>query len=274
MYGRPGLGTNRVTQFRYQVVGVAMGAFLAVGMASVFTDAFPVLKRDQTAMKLEALPEADQAEVGRWQSAMTYKFVGALEVFIGRPTEARTGPLDEDEQRWLDAALAAPAAARVAPPADLSTIEAKRAYVTTLSEADREHKKDVQKLALLIGISIGLVTEALRKIIKKSKRYDAWRTSTRAGYATDFVLDTVILPSPYASSFGGFVELPTALWFGAGGTFSSLTDTLRKKFGKRGQEEGVPEDMSTNSLVGGGLIAGESLAFLFIGLIGLLGTML
>ena len=85
-------------------------------------------------------------------------------------------------------------------------------------------------------------------------------------------LDTTILASPYASSFGGFVELPTSVWFGAGGVLASATDTLKKKLGKKPEAGDIPEDMSTNSLIGGGLIAGESLFYLFLGLIGLIAS--
>jgi len=41
------LGTNRVVQFRYQVIGILMGAGLAVVLARVFLSAYPVLKIDQ-----------------------------------------------------------------------------------------------------------------------------------------------------------------------------------------------------------------------------------
>ena len=37
-----------------------------------------------------------------------------------------------------------------------------------------------------------------------------------------------LLPSPYALSFGGFVNLNTSLWFGAGGIVASLFNTLRE----------------------------------------------
>jgi hypothetical protein len=37
-------------------------------------------------------------------------------------------------------------------------------------------------------------------------------------------VDAVLLPSPYALSFGGFVNLPTALWLGAGGVVASLLE--------------------------------------------------
>src|SRR5204863_728740 len=40
------LGTNRVIQFRYQVLGVLMGALLAVVLAKLFIAAYPVLKID------------------------------------------------------------------------------------------------------------------------------------------------------------------------------------------------------------------------------------
>ena len=66
------LGTNRVVQFRYQVIGIAMGAVLAVVLAKVFMNAYPVLRVDQFGH-----PHAEGAQ--QWQSAMTYKFVGALQ---------------------------------------------------------------------------------------------------------------------------------------------------------------------------------------------------
>lgn len=64
------LGTNRINQFRYQVIGIAMGAVLAVVLAKTFMNSYEVLKQDQFSHKVEG------AE--KWQSAMTYKFVGAL----------------------------------------------------------------------------------------------------------------------------------------------------------------------------------------------------
>ena len=64
------LGTNRVNQFRYQVIGIAMGAVLAVVLAKTFMSAYPVLTQDQFSHKV--------AGAEKWQSAMTYKFVGAL----------------------------------------------------------------------------------------------------------------------------------------------------------------------------------------------------
>src|SRR5206468_9218296 len=65
------LGTNRIVQFRYQVIGIAMGAVLAVVLAKIFMSAYPVLQVDQYSN-----PNVKGAQ--QWQSAMTYKFVGAL----------------------------------------------------------------------------------------------------------------------------------------------------------------------------------------------------
>ncbi|NRD68034.1 hypothetical protein HRD49_40525, partial [Corallococcus exiguus] len=52
----------------------------------------------------------------------------------------------------------------------------------------------------------------------------------------------------------------------------SLFNTVSKRFRREPApgEAVLPEDMSTMSLVGGGLIAGESLFYLFVGLAGLL----
>src|SRR5207237_9660440 len=62
------LGTNRIMQFRFQVIGVLMGAVLAVALAKLFLAAYPVLKVDTFLH-----PEM---KTGNWQSAMTYKFAG------------------------------------------------------------------------------------------------------------------------------------------------------------------------------------------------------
>src|SRR5206468_8545510 len=100
--------------------------------------------------------------------------------------------------------------------------------------------------------------------LKHTATYQACKAHNAATTTADFVIDTVLLPGPYASSLGGFVEFPTALWYGVGGIFSSLwNSTLKRK------ESHAPADMDSMSLIGGGLIAGEALAFLTLGIIGL-----
>jgi uncharacterized oligopeptide transporter (OPT) family protein len=183
------LGTPRVLQFRYQVLGILVGAVLAVVFARVFMEAYPVLVQDQTVMKAGQQPE-------QWSSAMTYKFVGVLR---------------------------------------------------SLTE-DRPH----QKTAILLGVAIGFVVEVARKRLRPRS----------------FVVDAILLPSPYAVSFGGFVNLPTSLWLGAGGVAASLVDARTKK------DSEVPPDMSGTSLFGGGLIAGDALAALAIGIVGLAAAVL
>jgi len=205
------LGSSRVVQFRYQVIGIAMGAVLAVVLAKTFMNAYPVLRADQFASKVE--------NAQQWQSAMTYKFVGALRgITRAQPHVMR---------------------------------------------------------ALALGLALGLVTELARKRLKGSRRYQAFVQGRRVGKASDFVVDAVLLPSPYASSFGGFVELTTIYWWAAGGTLASGFDWLqaRRRVGDAGQADAaIPADMSTVSLVGGGLIAGDSLAALSLGIYGLVGT--
>lgn len=207
------LGTNRVNQFRYQVIGIAMGAVLAVVLAKTFMSAYPVLKADQFSQKVEG------AE--KWQSAMTFKFVGAL--------KGITNP-----------------------------------------------KPHVMK-ALQLGLILGLLIEATRKLLKRNPRYKEFSTRSRRGRVTDFVLDAIIIPSPYASSFGGFVELLTSIWWTAGGVLASVYDWAQTRLKLRAAKpaEGeLPSDMSTMSLVGGGLIAGDSLAALSVGIYALLKTVL
>ena len=206
------LGTNRVVQFRYQVIGIAFGAVLAVVLAKVFMGAYPVLTADQFGHHV--------AGAEKWQSAMTYKFVGAL-----------------------------------------------RGITTAQPQVLR---------ALWIGIGIGFGTEIVRKLVKRSTRYLTWARTTRGGGVFDFLFDAFLLPSPYASSFGGFVELATCYWWAAGGTLGTLYEVVTRRLAaRRGTtaDGGVPADMSTTSLVGGGLIAGDSLAALSVGVYGLLHTL-
>jgi uncharacterized oligopeptide transporter (OPT) family protein len=198
------LGTNRSTQFRYQAVGIVGGAILCVGLARFFLHRYPVLNVD-----IFTHPEAD---VGKWQSAMTFKFVGALRGL---------GHLD--------------------------------AYKLE---------------ALGIGLSIGIVTEVIRKVLARSASWKAYRASGPTGFAVGWLFDAILLSSPYASSFGGFVELSTSLWFAVGGVVSSLVATIEARRRREGVAgAALPEDMSTTSLVGGGLIAGESIFTLVTGII-------
>lgn len=129
--------------------------------------------------------------------------------------------------------------------------------------------KPYQRTAIWIGVAIGFATELARKLIKANTRYQRFTNSGRVGFSADFVLDAVVLPSPYASSFGGFVNLMTSTWFAAGGALASFINSLPKRKDAR---DALPEDMSTTSLVGGGLIAGDALAALGLGIAGLLAT--
>jgi len=203
------LGTDRRVQFWYQILGIGVGAVLCVLLARIFMSAYPVL----------ALNSFDHPEekVGQWQSAMTYKLVGAI--------------------RGLG------------------------------------HLPMYQLVALEIGFGLGLIIEVLRKLLRASARYRAFVERPGAGPAVGWVADAVLLPSPYAYAFGTFVELPTALWWGAGGILSSVWNSRAKRSGPadRAATDELPADMSTTSLVGGGLIAGESLFYLAMALIGLAG---
>src|SRR3954470_1772190 len=64
------LGSSRAIQFRYQAIGILVGSVLCVVMAQLFMSAYPILRVDTFTH-----PEA---RVGGWQSAMTFKFVGAI----------------------------------------------------------------------------------------------------------------------------------------------------------------------------------------------------
>jgi hypothetical protein len=120
-----------------------------------------------------------------------------------------------------------------------------------------------------LGIAIGLVIQIIRVALRRNAAYQAWKDRSAGTKVADFVIDTIILPGPYASSLGGFVEFPTALWYGVGGVFSSIWNWALER-SSSAKERGQPQDMDTTSLIGGGLIAGEALAFLTLGIIGLL----
>jgi uncharacterized oligopeptide transporter (OPT) family protein len=201
------LGSSRAIQFRYQAVGIVLGAVLCVVLAQLFMSAYPVLRVDTFSH-----PEA---RVGVWQSAMTFKFVGAI--------------------RGLG------------------------------------HLAPYQLHALWLGFGIGLGTEVARKLLHGSAAYRRFVQSGRAGFAAGWVVDAVLLSSPYASSTGGFLDLATAAWFAAG---SVLTSLMARRVPERTPPEEhsdeLPADMSTSSLIGGGLIAGESLYTLGAGIAALL----
>ena len=204
------LGTNRVNQFRYQVIGIVMGAVLAIVLAKLFMNAYPVLKINQITFP-------DTVGADKWQSAMTLKFVGALKGLT-------------------------------------------------------EHKPYVMGF-LSIGLVTGLVIEIIRKLVKANARYKEFAKNSSTGKVTDFLFDAVLVSSPYASSFGGFVELSIVWWWAAGGVLGSVYDWFEKRTRARrpqSSETELPSDMSTVSLVGGGLIAGEALAALGVGIYGLI----
>jgi hypothetical protein len=201
------LGSDRAVQFRYQAVGIAAGTVLCVALTQFFLSAYPVLRVDTFAH-----PEA---RVGVWQSAMTFKFVGAIRG-IG-------------------------------------------------------HLAPAQLLALWLGLGIGFGIEVARKLIKRAAGYQRFIASSALGFAVGWIVDAVILSSPYASSTGGFLDLGTCAWFAAGSLLSAaLAPPRRAPHPAPEQGDTLPEDMSTPSLLGGGLIAGESLYTLAAGIAALL----
>jgi uncharacterized oligopeptide transporter (OPT) family protein len=133
--------------------------------------------------------------------------------------------------------------------------------------------KPYQRTAIWVGLAAGLAIELVRKAVFTSERWRRYK-QTRAGGAVDFVLDSTLLSSPYALSFGGFVNLATSLWLGAGGVFASLIEARaarRKRRDAPGDDGELPSDMTATSLFGGGLIAGDALAALGLGLVALAG---
>jgi uncharacterized oligopeptide transporter (OPT) family protein len=204
------LGTPRVVQFRFQVLGLLVGAIATVGFAELFMNAYPVLRLDQTQMTAAEQP-------AQWASAMTFKFVGALR------------SLTDD--------------------------------------------KPYQRTAIWLGVGLGFVVQALRTKLFNHAAYLQWRARSATTRAADFAIDAVLLPSPYAYSFGTFFSLATSSWFAAGGVVASVANAFTQRRGAANNEDELPADMSTVSLVGGGLIAGDALAALGLGVAGLLATL-
>jgi hypothetical protein len=213
------LGSNRTIQFRFQVIGIIMGALLSVIMCRIFLQAFPILQQNQFAH-----PELREGAAANWQSAMTYKFVGVLNA------------LGQDKTKTL--------------------------------------------IVMFIGVAVGLTINILRRVVLRSPRYEAWKKRSSVNGALDFLLDATILASPYAASFGGFVEFKTSAWWAFGGALtSSINWTIARRHQQRHTTEGkapegdvLPEDMSPTSLVGGGLIAGGSLYVLYVGIASLIAS--
>jgi uncharacterized oligopeptide transporter (OPT) family protein len=132
--------------------------------------------------------------------------------------------------------------------------------------------KPYQKTAIWIGVAIGALVQVIRGVLRAWPAYQSFVKQRGGGYATGFLLDAIFLPSPYAYSFGQFLNLQTSAYFAAGGTLSSLYRTWSEGRGE-GRSSAMPSDMSPTSLIGGGLIAGDALAALTVGLIGLASTL-
>ncbi len=142
-------------------------------------------------------------------------------------------------------------------------------FVGVLNTLNKDQTKTLSVMGL--GVIVGLVIEILRKAIFKNPKYLEWKKKNGTNQAVDFVLDALIIASPYASSFGGFVDFEASFWWGIGGIVASVIAFNQKRAEPVAKDgEVLPEDMSGTSLVGGGLIAGESLFALWLGISGLI----
>ncbi len=128
-----------------------------------------------------------------------------------------------------------------------------------------------QLKAMLLGLGIGFVTEVSRKLLARARRYQAFIKASAKGAAVGWVVDAILLSSPYASSTGGFLDIYTSCWFAAGGLLTPLLAPRRQTPPTElGDSNILPEDMSTPSLIGGGSDRGESIFTLAAGIIALL----
>jgi len=148
-------------------------------------------------------------------------------------------------------------------------------HVLEVLDAERGHREDLEGAA--VGAAALMAGRRHDRLDRMAERGHDVRLFTLGSNVhsnrPDFVVDAVVLPSPYAFSFGGFVNLDTSLWLGAGGVFASAVDSLPKRqTDAPGDAAKLPSDMSGTSLFGGGLIAGDALAALGLGLIALAAT--
>ena len=110
--------------------------------------------------------------------------------------------------------------------------------------------KPYQRTAIVRGHRDRASIEALRKRAAQAQLAERWRPAPLRRSTRCCCL------RPYALSFGGFVNLPTSLWFGAG---SVRGQPARSARAATDGASDLPTDMSGTSLFGGGLIAGDAL---------------
>ena len=113
-----------------------------------------------------------------------------------------------------------------------------------------------------------------------SARYQRLIESGSRGFAIGWIVDAILLSQP-VRVVDGRLPRPRGAASGSQAAASSARCSPGKRAARKQQPEVPPEggrrlpaDMSTTSLVGGGLIAGESLYALGAGIASLLGTML
>jgi len=126
-----------------------------------------------------------------------------------------------------------------------------------------------QRNAIWLGVTIGLVMQGLRRWGQSRAFYQDLKRKRGVGASVEWAIDTLFLPSPFAFFFGGFVNLAACTYFAAGGALASFLNWRGERSTAR-DDAAMPMDMNTTSLIGGGLIAGESLAALALGISGLL----
>ena len=134
--------------------------------------------------------------------------------------------------------------------------------------------KPYQRTAIWLGVALGFAIEVARKLIKANAALPAVRRAA-AGPASP----------PTSCSTPSCCPRPTRRPSAASSTCTRrcgsapaascpARSTRCTSAGQPAARTALPSDMSTTSLVGGGLIAGDSLAALGLGIAGLLATAL
>ena len=70
--------------------------------------------------------------------------------------------------------------------------------------------------ALALGLGIGVFIAVARQALAASVRYQRFIKAGTTGFVVGWIVDAVVLASPYASSTGGFLDLTVSAWFAGG----------------------------------------------------------
>ncbi len=246
------LGTNRVNQFRYQVIGIAAGAVLSVALAKLFMSAYPVLQVDQ-------LVHTKEPGIEKWQSSFTYKMVGALRGITSHQPHVMKALL-----LGISAGLGIELIRKL--------LKRHTRWQTWLASSRKGRVTGFVLDAFLLPSPYAFAFGGFVEIITVLW----WTAGGVCASLYNGLMGLKRNPTFSASSPvpdpGASARAPVTSPSGTGPYETPSAPLLTERITDPADE--LPEDMSTTSLTGGGLIAGDALAALALGIYGLLRTVL